>query len=112
MLRRFSRIAMAAFVVGTLLLAAAAQQINNYDGHVFEAASNRGVENLEVKLTPPTRSDLPVRLASTDQNGQFHFVQVRQGRYLLEVSQGPNLLYRAEIDSGTQNRIEIPLQKR
>jgi hypothetical protein len=112
MSRRFPRLAMAALVAGNLLLAAAAQQFHNYDGRVFEAASHRGIENLEVKLTPPTSSNLPVRLANTDQNGEFHFVQVKLGRYLLEVSQGPDLLYRAEIETGTQERIEIPLQRR
>ncbi len=110
--RRFSRLAMTAFLAGNLLLPAAAQQPNNFDGRVFEAVSNRGIENLEVKLTPPTNSDLPVRLAGTDQMGQFHFAQVRQGRYLIEVSQGPSLLYRAEIDTGRQNHIDIPLQRR
>jgi len=112
MIRLSSRVAMAAFLAGSLLRPTAAQQLNDLDGRVFEAVSNRGIENLEVKLTPPTNSDVPVRFASTDQNGQFRFAQVRQGRYLVEVSQGPTLLYRAEIDTGTQNHIKIPLQKR
>lgn len=110
MLRRVSRLAMAAFLAGNLLLTAAAQQLNDLGGRVFEAPNNRGIENLEIKLTPPTSSALPVRIATTDQNGQFRFAQVKQSHYLLEVSQGPSLLYRAEIDTGRQNQIEIPLQ--
>jgi hypothetical protein len=112
MLRRFSRLVMTAFLAGNLLPLTAAQQLNNLDGRVFETATKRGIENLEVKLTPPTNSDLAVRLASTDQNGQFRFAQLRQGRYLLEVSQGPSLLYRAEINTEKQNHIDIPLQRR
>jgi hypothetical protein len=108
MLRRFSRLVMTAFLAGNLLPLTAAQQLNNLDGRVFETATQRGIENLEVKLTPPTNSDLAVRLASTDQNGQFRFAQLRQGRYLLEVSQGRSLLYRAEINTEKQNHIDIP----
>jgi hypothetical protein len=112
MIGLFSRVAVIAFLVGNLLLPAPAQQVNHLDGRVFEAASNRGIENLEIKLTPPTNSNLSVRLSGTDQNGNFRFAQVGRGRYLLEVSQGASLLYRAEIDTGQQNHIEIPLQKR
>ena len=75
MLRHLSKLAMAAFLSGNFVLVAAAQQFNNVDGRVFEAATNRGIENFEVKLTPPTNSALPVRLANTDQNGQFHFAR-------------------------------------
>jgi hypothetical protein len=112
MLMPFSRLALAIIVVGHFWLPAAAQQPDAMDGRVFEVGSNRGVENLEVKVTPPNNSSLPVRIANTDQNGQFRFADVRQGRYLLEVSQGPNLLYRAEIDTGKQSHIEISLQRR
>jgi hypothetical protein len=79
MLRRFSRLVMTAFLAGNLLPLTAAQQLNNLDGRVFETATKRGIENLEVKLTPPTNSDLAVRLASTDQNGQFRFAPVEAG---------------------------------
>jgi hypothetical protein len=112
MLTPFSRFALAMILVGHLWLPAAAQQPDGVDGRVFEANSNRGVENLEVKVTPPNNSGLPVRIANTDQNGQFRFAEMRQSRYLLEISQGPNLLYRVEIDTHNQSHIEIPLQRR
>ncbi len=89
-----------------------AQQPSDVDGRVFDQANGRGLENLEVKLTPPTRENLPVRLASTDPNGQFRFSGLRATRYLVEVSQGANLLYRAEVDAATQRHLDIPLQKR
>jgi hypothetical protein len=112
MLMSLSRLALAIILVGHFWLPAAAQQLDRVDGRVFEAGSNRGIENLEVKVTPPNNSGLPVRIANTDQNGQFRFGEVRQSRYLLEISQGPNLLYRTEIDTGKQSHIEIPLQRR
>jgi hypothetical protein len=89
-----------------------AQDAKDVGGHVFESATKRGVGNLEVKLTPPSNSNLAIRLTSTDGNGNFRFSQVRQGRYLLEDSQGPSLLYRGEIDAATVTNVEIPLQKR
>jgi hypothetical protein len=84
----------------------------DFGGRVFDADSKRGVENLEVKLIPPKQSRLPIRVASTDQNGAFLFRQLARGRYLLEVSQGVHLLYRAEVDVNQQDRIDIPLQRR
>jgi Carboxypeptidase regulatory-like domain len=89
-----------------------AQQAVDVEGRVFDQANGRGLENLEVRMTPPTGTSLPVRLAYTDENGVFRFPQVRSSRYLLEVSQGPNLLYRVQIDAGPQTHLEIPLQKR
>jgi hypothetical protein len=100
-------------LLACLLVAPAwAQQAADLEGRVFDQANGRGLENLEVKMTPPNNANLPVRLANTDQNGAFRFPQVRLSRYLLEVSQGPNLLYRVQIDAGAQTHVEIPLQKR
>jgi len=102
------------YIAGVALLGCAlltAQSVRDVNGRVFEVTSRRGIENLEVKLTPPRSSDLAIRLASTNQNGEFHFTQVKPSKYLLEVSQGPNLLYRNEIDASTADSIEIPLQK-
>jgi hypothetical protein len=89
-----------------------AQTQKDVNGRVFEADTKRGIENLEVKLTPPNNSGLPIRLANTGQNGTFRFAQVTQSHYLLEVSQGANLLYRVEVDLATTGDLEIPLQKR
>jgi hypothetical protein len=112
MLRRFRLPACALFVTGLLFSASYAQSPRDIGGRVFEAPSDRGIENLEVKLTPPNKSNLPIRLTSTDPNGSFHFAQVKESKYLLEVSQGANLLYRSEIDTATQNDLQVPLQKR
>jgi len=97
---------------GLLAVPGWAQQAVDLDGRVFDSRNGRGLENLEVKITPPSNANLPVRLANTDQNGAFRFPQVRLSRYMLEVSQGPNLLYRVQIDAGPQTRLDIPLQKR
>ncbi len=102
-----------AFVLAVFALSpASAQGSKDVTGRVFDAANRRGIENLEVKLTPPRNSNLPIRLTSTDQNGGFRFPQVRQSRYLLEVSQGANLLYRSEVDIATASDLQVPLQKR
>jgi len=109
MLKHFGRIASAA-LLGCVMLAAQPMP-RDLGGRIFEVPSNRGIENLEVKLTPPRGSNLAVRLASTDQNGGFRFAQVSPSRYLLEVSQGPNLLYRNEVDAATAGSLDIPLQR-
>ena len=107
-MRHLGRIASATLLGCALLTAQATRDLN---GKIFETTTKKGIENLEVKLTPPRNSDLAIRLASTDSRGEFHFSQVRPSKYLLEVSQGPNLLYRNEIDALSVSRIEIPLQK-
>jgi 5-hydroxyisourate hydrolase-like protein (transthyretin family) len=89
-----------------------AQASKAFSGHVFDAQTKRGIENLEVKLRPPSSSTAPILIGTTDQNGVFRFSQVRIGVYLVEVSQGPYLLYRGEVDISKLDRIEIPVQRR
>jgi hypothetical protein len=55
--------------------------------------------------------NLPIRLTRTDRNGDFLFRRVAPGRYMIEVSQGLHILYRVEIDSTRQSRLDIPLQR-
>jgi len=105
----FWRITMAILVASLFVLPAHAQSLS---GRVFDAQSNRGIENLEVKLRPPNNSTTAVLIGNTDQNGSFRFSQVKPGRYLIEVSQGPYLLYRTEIDTSRQGNIDIPIQRR
>lgn len=91
---------------------ALSQQTVNFTGRVFDATSQRGIENLEVKLTPPKQSRLTIRVANTDQNGQFAFKELARSRYLLEVSQRVHLLYRVEVDASARDRIDIPLERK
>jgi hypothetical protein len=91
---------------------AVSQQAGDFSGRAFDAASHNGVENLEVKLTPPRESKLSIRLASTDRNGAFVFRRLERGKYLLEISQGLYLLYRAEVDTAKQEHVEIPLRRK
>jgi hypothetical protein len=90
---------------------APAQQSADFSGVVVDA-EHHGVPNLEVKLSPPRDSKLAIRLGSTDRNGSFVFRQIARGHYLLEVSQGVYLLYRAEVDTSRQPRVTITLQRK
>jgi hypothetical protein len=92
-------------------LARTEEQVN-FGGRVVDAATRAGLANLEVKLTPPRASRLPIRLATTDGNGMFTFGRLSGDRYLLEVSQGVNLLYRSEVNITRQQRVEIALRRR
>jgi hypothetical protein len=108
MLRRVFLMSMLAFVAA---LPAHGQATKAFNGHVFDAQSKRGIENLEVKLRPRSSSTAPILIGTTDANGMFHFAQARVEVYLLEVSQGPYRLYSGEVDLSSMDTIEIPLQK-
>ena len=88
------------------------QQTVDFSGRVFDATSKQGIENLEVTLTPPKQSRLSIRVASTNRDGVFAFTRLARSRYLVEVSQGLHLLYRAEVDATTRSRLDIPLQRK
>ena len=88
-----------------------AQQAADFGGRVTDV-DRHGVANLEVKLTPPRNAKQPIRLGSTDSNGVFVFRQLAGGRYLLELSQGVYLVYRAEVDTTKQSRVEVTLRSR
>jgi Carboxypeptidase regulatory-like domain len=88
-----------------------AQQAADFSGRVLDTAG-RGIENLEVKLTPPRDSRLPIRVGSTNRDGEFMFRQLARGPYLVEVSQGVYLLYRAQVDTSRQSRVDVTLRRR
>ena len=113
MLRRASLGIVLGFLVFALAPSAQAQAPSvNFGGRAFEAGTNRGIENLEVRVTPPRNANLPIRLARTDRDGRFVFRNLVRGPYLLEVSQGVYLLYRVEIDTRKTDSINIPLRRR
>lgn len=92
-------------------LPVAGQSASDVTGRVFDAGSRAGIPNVEVKLTPPRSTNQPIRLANTLNDGSFVFRQLPRGRYMVEVSQGYNLLYRNTVDTATQTRIDVPLQR-
>jgi Carboxypeptidase regulatory-like domain len=106
----FAAALLLSFVVGAA--AGAQTRMIDFSGRVFDAGSGRGVENLEVKLTPPKAVQLPIRVVSTDGDGRFLLRGLVHSRYLVEVSQGVYLLYRAEIDTTQSDHMDIPLQRR
>jgi hypothetical protein len=81
-------------------------------GRVFDADSRDGIENLQVKLTPPRQSKAPIRIANTARDGHFLFGKLASGRYMVEVSQGTTLLYRAEVDTTLTSQLDIPLRRK
>jgi hypothetical protein len=109
---RIIRVVLLALVAICAASTALSEQAVDFAGRVFDAASQRGIENLEVKLTPPSNSNATIRVTSTDQNGLFVFKQLAKSRYLLEVSQGVHVLYRVEVDASKQDRVDIPLERK
>lgn len=84
----------------------------DFRGRVFDAEAATGIENLQVKLTPPRQANSPARVARTNRDGEFLFREIPRGRYLLEVSQDVTILYRAEVDTTSTSRLEVPLRRR
>ncbi len=91
---------------------ASAQSAGSLTGRVIDSTSKRGLPNLQVKLKPPANSHAAVVIGSTDATGSFSFNHIAAGRYLLEVSEGPYVLYRQEVDPAQTNNLSIPLQRR
>lgn len=84
----------------------------DFGGRIFEEQTRAGIPNVQVKLTPPRQSKLPVRLTSTDRDGNFRFAGLVRSSYLLEVSQGLHLLYRKEVKAGELREAHIALRRR
>jgi|SRR5271165_3094577 len=108
----FRKIVVMALLLSFSALLVEAQAAKAFSGRVFNSQNNQGIANLEVKLRPPRNSSAPIMIGTTDQGGAFHFAQVRVSTYLVEVSQGPYLLYRGEVDLSRQDTINIPVQHR
>lgn len=87
-------------------------QAADFPGRVFDAVSTDGIQNVQVKLTPPRRSKAPIRIATTARDGAFEFSGLIRGRYLVEVSQGVTLVYRAEVDTSKVDRLDIALRRK
>ena len=110
--RRTRRLALATLLVCLGASGEAQVQFIEFTGRVVDAGSGQGIENLEIKLTPPKGVNLPIRLSGTDRDGKFLFRRLARSRYLIEVSQGLYLLYRAEVDTTQQETVEITLKRR
>jgi hypothetical protein len=85
---------------------------DNISGRVYDASNNQGISNLVVKLTPPRELKQPQKITVTDHDGQFKFSGLPKTRYLLEVNQGPTLLYRDVIDANQETNKNIILHSK
>jgi len=85
---------------------------DNISGRVYDASNNQGISNMVVKLTPPRNLKEPQKITVTDNDGQFKFSGLKKTRYLLEVTQGPTLLYRDVIDVNQQTTKNIILHSK
>lgn len=109
--RVLSSVLLLALVTGVALAAQGPQRVD-FAGRVFDAATKTGIENLQIRFAPPRASRLPVRVATTTRTGEFRFPALIRGPYLVEISQGPHTLHRAEVDAGSVDRLDVPLRRR
>jgi len=82
------------------------------DGRVYETANKKGIAALTVKLIPPRGVRKPEKIVSTDERGEFHFTNIDQGKYLIEVYQGITILYRSMVEINQSTRKDIPLRRK
>jgi hypothetical protein len=81
-------------------------------GRVYDDATKTGIPALTVRLRPPKKSNEAERLVATDAAGKFALNELQGTRYLLEVLQGPEVIYRREVDVSKDTKIAIPLRKK
>ncbi len=98
------------FVLLTVTLAYGGD--SRLDGQVHETMSNKGISGLTVKLIPPKASPMPEKITFTDHNGEFHFLALDRGNYLLEVYQGVTLLHREVVALDRELRRDIALARK
>jgi hypothetical protein len=78
--------------------------------------AGKGVPSLTVQLIPPKSSKNPRLILKTDRGGNFRFQdrdpQKYMGKHLLEVYDGPKLIFRKEIDTSRDEfrRVSIPVK--
>lgn len=102
---------------GVLVLAtacsplASAQQASVFAGRVVDNLQH-GVPNLQVRLRPPENARIPTQISVTNDSGGFTLPRVTAGSYLLEVSQGPYVLYRAQMIAPQRSPMTITVQRR
>lgn len=95
-----------------LALQPAPGQQSSLAGRVVEAATHRGIPALNVKLIPSKELRESQQVTSTNSDGEFHFVNLRPGRYLLEIRQGVTLLHREVVTVHGNTTKEIALHRR
>lgn len=110
-LRLLRSVAFAVLAVGALAGSGRAQGVSTVSGHVVDG-SQHGVPNMQVKLRPPENASAATQIGVTDQAGAFSFARVPNGRYLLEVSQGPYVLYRSVTNVPQAGPVSITVQRR
>jgi len=81
----------------------------SFSRRVVTESGSAGIPNLTVSLTPPTTISKPKMVTTTDNEGRFTFNALQSGRYFLEVSQGPTVLYNELVEVPEQNPKEIRL---
>ena len=85
------------------------------EGVVYSQATDKGVPSVTVQLIAPTSAKAPKRVLQTDRDGHFRFQDPDPkkyvGKYLLEVLDGPKLLFRKEIGTTREEfrRVRIPV---
>jgi hypothetical protein len=86
------------------------------EGVVYNPRTEKGIPALTVQLIPPRSVKSPKRVLQTDRDGNFRFQdrdpQKYLGKNLLEVRDGPRLLFRKEIDTSRAEfrRVKIPIR--
>ena len=81
------------------------------DGRVFDSTTNLGVPGMTIKLKPPTSSHKPEKITLTRDDGSFQFPTMEKGRYLFEVYQGVNLVYRRVVDTTVDEELRATLKR-
>jgi len=85
-------------------------------GRVVDGTTHRGIGNLTIVVQAPTSSSSVAQSSSqrliltTDKDGRFRTGPLAPGKYLISVSEGPDLLYRKVIALPRDASLNISLE--
>jgi|SRR5205807_1552112 len=102
-------------LLGTLPLCHASIQDNlTLSGRIrVDSTAQSQISRFNLKLYPPKKSNKPISLATTDNNGKFKFTGLAQGSYLLEIYFGQDLVYQEVVNlDGNKDLGSIDLRRK
>lgn len=99
-------------VAGILALAfPLAAQAGSLEGTVVEAGSDDGIPALTVRAKAPKSAGGGEKVTTTDRDGAFRLPRVTDGRHLLTVSKGRDVLYRKVVEVKGKTTKTIRLER-
>lgn len=80
-------------------------------GRVYEKTKKQGIPELVIKLKYPKTLKKSEKITKTEKDGKYVIKDLQKGKYLLEVYDGTNIIYREVIELNDDKTKEIALEE-